>query len=166
VRVTEQLTVRIDEKMTAQDTTIAPGVNSFTAAEIGMLASVYRGEVYRSTTWRTRLDAATKWAVVTLGIGVSVTLSRAEAYPLPLVFSGLIALFLLRFEGRLYRYFNVWLARCIEIHLIAPILQDGDQRCEENWQAVLASDYLRPHFTSATLGRSVYGCAAILSGSS
>lgn len=68
--------------MTVQDTTIVPDVRSFTAAEIGMLAHVYRGEVYRSTTWRTRLDATTNWAVVTLGIGVSVTFSSAEASPL------------------------------------------------------------------------------------
>lgn len=134
--------------MTVQDTTIVPDVRSFTAAEIGMLAHVYRGEVYRSTTWRTRLDATTNWAVVTLGIGVSVTFSSAEASPLPLVLSGLIALFLLMLEGRRYRYFNVWRARArwMEIHLIAPMLQDGDLRCEENWQAVLASDYHRPHY--------------------
>ena len=28
----------------------------FSAAEIGALAHLYRGEVYRSTVWRTRLD--------------------------------------------------------------------------------------------------------------
>ena len=28
----------------------------FNAAEIGALAHLYRGEVYRSTVWRTRLD--------------------------------------------------------------------------------------------------------------
>lgn len=148
MRVTEQLAVRIDKKMTAQDTTIAPGVRSFTAAEIGLLAYVYRGQVYCSTTWRTPLDATIKWAVVTLGIGISVTLSSAEASPLPLVLWGLIALFLLMLEGHPYRYFNVWRARArwMEIHLIAPMLQDRDQLCKENWQAVLASDYLRPHY--------------------
>jgi uncharacterized membrane protein len=29
----------------------------FSAAEIGALAHLYRGEVYRSTAWRTRLDS-------------------------------------------------------------------------------------------------------------
>jgi len=113
-----------------------------------MLAHVYRGEVYRSTTWRTRLDATTNWAVVTLGIGVSVTFSSADASPLPLILTGLIGLFLLMLEGRRYRYFNVWRARArwMETHLIAPMLEDGDLHCEENWQAVLARDYHRPRY--------------------
>ncbi len=35
----------------------------FEAADIGALAHLYRGELYRSTVWRTRLDATTNWAV-------------------------------------------------------------------------------------------------------
>ncbi|AGI74595.1 UCP01500/DUF2270 family protein [Octadecabacter arcticus 238] len=132
--------------MTIQDIKITQSGRIFTAAEMGMLAHVYRAEVYRSTTWRTRLDATTNWAVVTLGIGVSVTFSSAAASPLPLILTGLITLFLLMLEGRRYRYFNVWRARArwMETHLIAPLLEDGDLHCEENWQAVLARDYHRP----------------------
>ena len=55
----------------------------FSAAEIGALAHLYRGEVYRSTVWRTRLDSSTNWAVVTTGIALSATYSNAEASPLP-----------------------------------------------------------------------------------
>ena len=43
----------------------------FSAAEIGALAHLYRGEVYRSTVWRTRLDSTTNWAVVTTGTALS-----------------------------------------------------------------------------------------------
>src|SRR5512134_2027510 len=35
------------------------------AAEVGALAHLYRGEMYRSTVWRTRLDTTTNWSVVT-----------------------------------------------------------------------------------------------------
>jgi uncharacterized membrane protein len=52
----------------------APPRREFTAAEIGALAHLYRGEVYRSTIWRTRLDSSTNWAVVTTGIALSATL--------------------------------------------------------------------------------------------
>ena len=45
----------------------------FSAAEIGALAHLYRGEVYRSTIWRTRLDTTTNWAVVTLGVALSIS---------------------------------------------------------------------------------------------
>ena len=62
----------------------------FNAAEIGALAHLYRGEVYRSTVWRTRLDSTTNWAVVTTGIALSATFSSTEASPLPMVLVGLI----------------------------------------------------------------------------
>jgi len=83
----------------------------FSAAEIGALAHLYRGEVYRSTAWRTRLDSTTNWAVVTTGIALSATFSSAEASPLPMVLVGLIVSVFLLFEARRYRYFNVWRAR-------------------------------------------------------
>ena len=71
----------------------------FSAAEIGALAHLYRGEVYRSTVWRTRLDSTTNWAAVTTGIALSATFSSAEASPLPMVLVGLIVtVFLMWFE--------------------------------------------------------------------
>ena len=42
--------------------------SSYDSAELGALAHLYRGEVYRSTIWRTRLDNTTNWSVATLGI--------------------------------------------------------------------------------------------------
>jgi len=47
-----------------------PAVPEFGPAEIGALAHLYRGEVYRSTVWRTRLDATTNWAVLATGIAL------------------------------------------------------------------------------------------------
>jgi uncharacterized membrane protein len=76
----------------------------FSAAEIGALAHLYRGEVYRSTAWRTRLDSTTNWAVVTTGIALSATFSSAEASPLPMVLVGLIVSVFLLFEARRYRF--------------------------------------------------------------
>src|SRR6476620_7710400 len=77
----------------------------FSAAEIGALAHLYRGEVYRSTVWRTRLDSSTNWAVVTTGIALSATFSSSEASPLPMVLVGLLVSVFLLFESRRYRYF-------------------------------------------------------------
>jgi uncharacterized membrane protein len=77
--------------------------SEFGAAEIGALAHLYRGEVYRSTVWRTRLDSSTNWAVVTTGIALSATYSSAEASPLPIVLVGLLVSVFLLFEARRYR---------------------------------------------------------------
>ena len=63
------------------DTLEAPpgATREFNAAEIGALAHLYRGEVYRSTVWRTRLDNTTNWAVAGLGLAMSIAFSRTEA---------------------------------------------------------------------------------------
>ena len=63
---------------------------AFSSADITALSHLYRGEVYRSTVWRTRLDATTNWAVLTTGIALSLTFSSESASPLPLVVVGLL----------------------------------------------------------------------------
>ena len=111
-------------------TSPAGGKPEFTAAEIGALAHLYRGEVYRSTVWRTRLDSSTNWAVVTTGIALSATYSNAEASPLPMVLVGLLVTVFLLFEARRYRYFNVWRARArlLETDFYAPMLSHEGAR--------------------------------------
>jgi uncharacterized membrane protein len=120
--------------------------HEFTPHEIGALAHLYRGEVYRSTIWRTRLDNTTNWAVVTTGIALSVTFSSAEASPLPLALVGLLVMVFLLFEARRYRYFNVWRARArlLETDFYAPMLRGEGLRLETGWTELLANDYCEP----------------------
>jgi uncharacterized membrane protein len=119
-----------------------------TPAELGAIAHLYRGEVYRSTIWRTRLDTTTNWSVITLGVALSITFSTRAASPVPLVLVGFLILFFLLLESRRYRYFNVWRARArwMEKHLYAPMLDDGDLHLEEGWQHTLARDYREPRY--------------------
>jgi uncharacterized membrane protein len=126
----------------------AAHAEEFTAAEIGALAHLYRGEVYRSTVWRTRLDTTTNWSVVTLGVALSITYSSPDASPLPLVLVGVLIMLFLTLEARRYRFFNVWRARArwIERHFYVPMLQDGDLHTEDVWQHVLAEDYRNPQY--------------------
>ena len=126
----------------------AQSEQEFTSAEIGALAHLYRGEVYRSTVWRTRLDTTTNWAVVTLGVALSITFASPEASPLPLLLVGILIMLFLALEARRYRYFNVWRARTrwIEKHFFVPMLNDGDLHTEEDWQRALASDYMNPSY--------------------
>src|SRR6516165_1886991 len=120
----------------------------FSAAEIGAIAHLYRGEVYRSTVWRTRLDSTTNWAVVTTGIALSATFSNAEASPLPMVLVGLIVTVFLLFEARRYRYFNVWRARArlLETDFYAPMIRGEGVRLGSGWTDLLAKDYLAPRY--------------------
>ena len=75
------------------------------------MSHLYRGELYRSTVWRTRLDTTTNWAVLTTGIALSLTFSSETASPLPLVLVGLLVTTFLSIEARRYRYFDFWRSR-------------------------------------------------------
>jgi len=115
------------------------------SAETGAIAHLYRGEVYRSAVWRTRLDTTTNWSVVTLGIALSITFASPDASPVPLILAGILIMFFLLLEARRYRYFNVWRARCrwIETHFFAAMLSEEDAP-DDDWRKTLARDYLRP----------------------
>ena len=118
--------------------------HTFDPAEMGAIAHLYRGEVYRSTIWRTRLDNTTNWSIVTMGIALSTTFSSPEASPLPLMLVGLLIAVFLGMEARRYRYFNVWRARArwMEMNFYAPIFT-GETR-DDSWQAILGHDYTAP----------------------
>lgn len=121
---------------------------ALSAAELGALAHLYRGEVYRSTVWRTRLDTTTNWAVVTLGVALSLTYSSPDASPLPLLLVGVLILLFLTLEARRYRFFNVWRARArwMERHFCVPMLTDSEVEVGPEWRATLAEDYRNPKY--------------------
>lgn len=123
------------------------GFRGYENAEIGAIAHLYRGEVYRSTLWRTRLDTTTNWSVVTLGIAVSVSFASPNASPVPLLLVGVLILFFLVLEARRYRYFNVWRARArwMESNFYAPMLTDGKVALD-GWEQTLAKDYRAPEY--------------------
>lgn len=122
--------------------------NAFDPSAIGALAHLYRGEVYRSTIWRTRLDTTTNWSVVTLGIALSIAYASPQASALPLLLVGLLIGMFLILEARRYRYFNVWRARArwIETQFYAPLLLRSCTPEPGDWQDVLARDYLTPQY--------------------
>jgi uncharacterized membrane protein len=126
----------------------AAAKSKFDMSELGCVAHLYRGEVYRSTIWRTRLDQTTNWAVVTTGLAMSLTFSGPYASPLPLILVGLLVIVFLLLESRRYRYFNVWRARCrlMETDIYGPMLRGEGVSLDGQWNTLLANDYERPHF--------------------
>ena len=132
--------------------------HTFDPAEMGVIAHLYRGEVYRSTIWRTRLDNTTNWAIVTMGIALSTTFCSPEASPLPLVLVGLLLAVFLGMEARRYRYFNVWRARArwLEKNFYAPIFT-GEAR-DDSWQVIFGTRLhgaAPPHFVCPRGGAAV-----------
>jgi uncharacterized membrane protein len=125
-----------------------PQKNPFNAAELGMLAHLYRGEMYRSKIWRTRLDSTTNWAVATTGIALSVSFGNAYNSPLPLVLVALMSLIFLSIEARRYRYFDIWRTRVriMEKSMYVPMLRGEGVHVDGGWNQELARDYEKLHF--------------------
>lgn len=125
----------------------------FDSADMTALSHLYRGELYRSTVWRTRLDATTNWAVLTTGIALSLTFSSENASPLPLVLVGLLVMTFLLIEARRYRFFDFWRLRAhiLELHFFGPILRGQGVQVENGWNEILYQDYKAPnlHITFA-----------------
>lgn len=125
-----------------------PRREAYSAAELGALAHLYRGEVYRSTIWRTRLDMTTNWSVVSLGLALSLSFADADATALPLILVGPLAALFLALEARRYRYFNVWRARArlMETDFYAPMLLGEGGHRDGRWDRLLVDDLRRPRF--------------------
>ena len=132
--------------MSASERNEMPHVATFNAAEIGAVAHLYRGELYRSTVWRTRLDATTNWAVVSTGLALSLTYSGEAASPLPLVLVGLLVAVFLLIEARRYRFIDFWRVRAhiLETQFFGPILRGRGVDVGNGWNKVLHQDYLEP----------------------
>jgi uncharacterized membrane protein len=115
----------------------------FSAAELGALAHLYRGDLYQTNVWRGRLDATTNWAVVTTGITLSVTFSSAEASPVPILLASWIVAAFLFLEARRYQHYDIFRVRLkvLEINLYAPMLEGRGLRFENRWNQALADSY-------------------------
>src|ERR1700732_4964213 len=110
--------------------------SAFNPADITALSHLYRGELYRSTVWRTRLDTTTNWAVLTTGIALSLTFSSETASPLPLVLVGLLVATFLYIEARRYRFFDFWRIRThvLELYFFGPILRGKGVEVDNGWR--------------------------------
>jgi uncharacterized membrane protein len=118
---------------------------AWSPAEIGAIAHLYRGEMYQSKVWRTRLDASTNWAVVTTGIAMSVTFSSADASPIPMLLVSWAVIAFLAFEARRYRIYDIYRTRVrvMELNFYGPMLTGQGIRTDNRWNEYLADDYRR-----------------------
>jgi uncharacterized membrane protein len=134
------------EISSAQSTQGAP-LTDAPPAHIGLLAHLYRGELYRSKIWRMRLDTTTNWAVATTGISFSVAFSDRTNDALSLLFTMPLILIFWGIESRRYRYFDIWRTRVrvLERQLMAAVLK-GQPASIATWGSILADDYAKLRF--------------------
>jgi uncharacterized membrane protein len=68
------------------------------------MVHLYRGEVSRANTWRTRLDGTTNWAVLTTGGTLSFAFSSPSSPHIMILLNSLLIGFFLLIEAHRYRY--------------------------------------------------------------
>jgi uncharacterized membrane protein len=74
------------------------------------MAQLFRGELSRSDTWRSRLDTTTNWSLTTTAAVVSFGFSSSASPVVFLVGIWMVLSFLL-IEARRYRYYDLWIRR-------------------------------------------------------
>lgn len=116
----------------------------FTSAMIHL----FRGEIQRSNTWRTRLDSTTNWAIVATAAAVPFAFTETGGSHIVLILSSVIVTILLYIESRRYRYYELWSSRVrlMETDFFATMLVPPF-RPSPDWAESLAENLLQPHFT-------------------
>ena len=114
------------------------------------LVHLYRGEVSRANTWRTRLDGTTNWAVLTTGATLSFAFSSPGNTHVMILLNSLLISFFLYIEARRYRYYDLWRARIrlLETEFFADMLTTEQAVAPHAaWREMLSAELLQPSFT-------------------
>ncbi|MFT5291996.1 MAG: putative membrane protein [Planctomycetota bacterium] len=115
---------------------------------VSAMVHLYRGELYRATQWRIRLDTTTNWAVITTAALLSLSFGEAaHSHWILLVGVALVAMFWV-FESRRFRYCDMWYTRLrlIEENFYGPLLRRDPRSPERGWGETIADDLLHPSF--------------------
>jgi len=111
------------------------------------MVHLYRGEIARSNTWRTRLDDTTNWAVVTVGAILTFAFGSSSNSHVVILISFMLVWLFLVIESRRYRYYELWTfrVRLMETDFFAAMFTPPFGP-HQNWAASLADSLLTPDF--------------------
>lgn len=110
-----------------------------------LMGHVYRGELGRATSWRTRIDRTTNWAVVLTASLLTWTFS-ADTRPHYVLVVGMIMLIVfLGIEARRYRTYDIWRSRVriLEENVFANALDPRGVE-QSKWRTLLSEDLREP----------------------
>lgn len=121
---------------------VAADLSAFTE----VTTDFYRGEIDRATTWRSRLDQTTNWAVVVVAAVLTWSFS-SESRPHYVVLIGVFAVtaFLLM-EANRYQEYDVWRdrVRTVQTGLMAEMFEAKEP--PQDWAAELGEELRNPSF--------------------
>ncbi len=122
-----------------------------------VMVHFYRAAMDLTTTWRTRIDGTTNWAVLTSGSVASFVLGDPGASHIMALLGMFLAFAFLSIEARRFRYYDLWSGwiRIMETEYYGPLLRTNTIGSDQHWHALLQSDLEDPHFKvtwSAAMG--------------
>lgn len=112
------------------------------------LSHFYRGEMYRSTVWRTRLDITTNWAIITTAAFLSFGFGGPDIPHFVIILATIFVLFFLIIEARRYKYFDLWRWRValINENFFATLFVPTRNPIHDDWRDLLSRDLQHPRF--------------------
>jgi len=130
----------------APDEDIGEEIAADASDMVGLLGHLYRGQMDRVTTWRSRLDQTTYWAVTIMAAILTWAFSSPDnPHYLLLVGMGTILVFLF-VETRRYRAYDVWRERIrlLERDLFAQMLDPEADLTHREWRRRIGDDLRNP----------------------
>jgi uncharacterized membrane protein len=113
------------------------------------LVHLYRGEMQRMTTWRSRLDATAHWAIL-LTTGMTTFTLGSVAIPHYILLLGLaISVIFMTIEARRYQHLHhsKWRIHLMEQGYFGRLLCPEFTLGNVSWRQQLGTDLEQPHFT-------------------
>lgn len=145
-------TIDRDEQSDQREQSARFNARPLTTSEFNTaMVHLYRGEVGRANTWRTRLDGTTNWAVLTTGATLSFAFSSADHTPVMILLNSLLIFFFLFIEARRYQFYDLWRSRVrlMETEFFGEMLTPQAHPPDDagHWRELLADDLYHPQFS-------------------
>ena len=111
------------------------------------MVHLYRGEIQRANTWRTRLDATTNWAVITVAAALTFVFGEPANPHFVFLLVLMLVLTFLMIEARRYRYYVLWAYRVhlMETDFLAQVFTPPF-RPSADWGSNVAQTLTEPSF--------------------
>lgn len=112
---------------------------------LSLMGHFYRGEIGRTTSWRTRIDRTTNWAVVVTATLLTWAFSGDSRPHYVLLVGMVMVTVFLGIESRRYRMYDVWRSRIriMEENIFANALDPKGVELS-NWRELLSQDLREP----------------------
>lgn len=110
-----------------------------------LMANMYRGELGRTTAWRTRIDRTTNWAIVVTATLLTWAFSTDTRPHYVLLVGIVMVTVFLGIEARRYRVYDIWRSRIrlLEENVFANALKPAGAE-QADWRELLGEDLREP----------------------